>query len=922
MPIDDTDLGNLPDQTTPGDTDANDPTTFVASRVQAWTGAVWQRVRVGVQSAANAVAVALASDQSTSFDLDSGAGTQQVIGVGLRKAASGGSVELGTPADPIRCDPTGTTTQPVSAASLPLPAGAATSALQGTTFDADTGAGTQSVAGVSLRKSASGGSVELGTPSDPIRTDPTGTTTQPVAAPGGGALALDATLTGGTQRAIVRGAAKGATPAADGTATAQGADHTGVDVQVRDTAGNPLPSADVAARKLFAAVTDGTNVLGTPSDPIRTDPTGTTTQPVAAPGGGALATAANQTTANSSLASIDGKLASPALPGDADANSAVTQVTSRVQAWTGAAWQRVRVGLGLAANALAVVQATDVSTTTADEENASYPQPTAIRGAPIAAAIDAFGNLRARSAVLTDEESFRDDFRGASLLTALTGSVTFTNGQPTLTGSGTLFTQELSDQVYVRASAHADSALARVAEILSDTSALLETNYTGATTTGAAVESNWQIATPAGGSITVGSSLVNLIQSTTNGDVVSISRLGDYLPVISTFRATVSQRIANQTIAIGFADALPVGGNTAAILFTGTDSSRGVFLTSNGSAAADTEATAFLFPTGLDSSKNNLYEIDLSANEATLRINGSVAAVNTIHLPDPYRVLSLLAYQQNTGVPASATTLSIDVFWFQNLDAVNIERAGRAQPLAVRVAPPIVPDATRGIIFGDVALSAITTAAVRRTAYTEQAANFTGSVISSNVNDTAAGTGARTVRIVYYDSSGSGPFVETATLNGTTSVPLAATDKCFIERITVQTVGSGLVNAGTITLRNDAVATVWTIAAGDNQTFAAHHYVAAGKTAYVLDLYHNSTATAANSGSALALKSLPIGVANAAERNIVDTINVGGGASGIVRPYPSQVPVAGPARILAYVTTLSGSTFTYRASFSVSESQV
>jgi hypothetical protein len=55
--------------------------------------------------------------------------------------------------------------------------------VQARTFDADTGAGTQNVAGAILRKSASGGSVELGTSTDPIRTDPTGTTTQPVSGP-------------------------------------------------------------------------------------------------------------------------------------------------------------------------------------------------------------------------------------------------------------------------------------------------------------------------------------------------------------------------------------------------------------------------------------------------------------------------------------------------------------------------------------------------------------------------------------------------------------------------------------------------------------------------------------------------------------------------------------------------------------------
>lgn len=47
-------------------------------------------------------------------------------------------------------------------------------------FDADTGAGTQYVQGVSLRASGSGGSTEIGTAAAPVRTDPTGTTTQPV----------------------------------------------------------------------------------------------------------------------------------------------------------------------------------------------------------------------------------------------------------------------------------------------------------------------------------------------------------------------------------------------------------------------------------------------------------------------------------------------------------------------------------------------------------------------------------------------------------------------------------------------------------------------------------------------------------------------------------------------------------------------
>lgn len=48
------------------------------------------------------------------LDLDSGAGNEWRPGVNLRKITAAGSVELGTSADPVRVDPTGTTIQPVS----------------------------------------------------------------------------------------------------------------------------------------------------------------------------------------------------------------------------------------------------------------------------------------------------------------------------------------------------------------------------------------------------------------------------------------------------------------------------------------------------------------------------------------------------------------------------------------------------------------------------------------------------------------------------------------------------------------------------------------------------------------------------------------------------------------------------------------
>jgi len=57
-----------------------------------------------------------------------------------------------------------------------------------------------------------------------------------------GSLALDATLTGGTQKAITRGGAKGSTTAADVTSTASGSNHQPLDVAIYDASGSQITS--------------------------------------------------------------------------------------------------------------------------------------------------------------------------------------------------------------------------------------------------------------------------------------------------------------------------------------------------------------------------------------------------------------------------------------------------------------------------------------------------------------------------------------------------------------------------------------------------------------------------------------------------------------------------------------------------------
>jgi hypothetical protein len=177
-----------------------------------------------------------------------------------------------------------------------------------------------------------------------------------------------------------------------------------------------------------------------------------------------------------------------------------------------------------------------------------------------------------------------------------------------------------------------------------------------------------------------------------------------------------------------------------------------------------------------------------------------------------------------------------------------------------QVAPPAAVSATAGAIFTttpwaaalglipgitfgrSTGYTANATAAIQKIRAGTYAPALPGaaaqrSLSSASANDAAAGTGARTVLITYLTTA----FVvktETVTLNGVTAVNTVGTDIAYIESIVVATCGSGLVNAGVITLFNATAGgggALATILASDNQTFFAHHYVPAGKTCYVVN---------------------------------------------------------------------------------------
>lgn len=319
-----------------------------------------------------------------------------------------------------------------------------------------------------------------------------------------------------------------------------------------------------------------------------------------------------------------------------------------------------------------------------DQQSSFSPDPTShTTGSTGETFVDDSNNLQVRGQVLTDEGSFRDDFTGSSLTTALSGTPSWTNGSTTVTGTSFQTTVKSGD--YIKKTADANTLYVRVLSVDSDTSLTLETAYAGTTAAAASVKSNWIPTIGASGTIAVGTSNLTITTGTTNGVINNIIRRGDYGPVTMRIYASVSQRIANQELRLGFSDNVAsLTPNIAAyVSFTGTNNTVCNFVTSSSTAAADTQTTAVTLPSGNTAALHE-YKIDIGHSQATLSIDGTVVARNTIHIPGPYDSLDLMCLAANTGTAGSSTTLTVDYAYFMNANRVQIDDDFNGEALYVQ----------------------------------------------------------------------------------------------------------------------------------------------------------------------------------------------------------------------------------------------
>lgn len=774
-------------------------------------------------------------------------------------------------------------------------------------FDGDTGGGTQFILGVGLRKAASGGTVEAGTSTDPLRTDPTGTTTQPVSgtvtANQGGTWTVQpgntanttpwlATVSQGGNNAVVK-AASTAAVAADPALVVAISPNNSISISAADVTGagtlnalNATASVVLAGRSSVGMFLAAGTLVGTIVPEISMD--GGTTW---------VATFFDDPAAGNKAASIVFGVSN-------------TATTRTIIGAGGASNARVRVSAFTSGTASCTLRATVIGDPSHlfTGANGSNPLP------PIAGLMAGSDGTTLRNIAV--------DTTGKQIIVP-SNVVSTANSSTATLGIGGVFTgtfEEVKDYATISIVIRTDQASATDGLEIQ-----WSTNSTDIDDT-----DTYTIPANNGKYFTFGPEARYLRIRYTNGAVAQtffrmqvIYHYFNTKPSSHRLTDTFNDENDAELVKAVIAAKAPTG------TFVNVNSGlEGSLLTVDGPNLNSIHSNSTITASGSSVLTTSFYgnqQIILIVNVKNSPTGTTPTITYTINEVDPgdqSTVLTNSSTSSTTIINAvgtytasikSSISSCIKVTW--TVTGSSPSFTGVYSTLVSKSTQDFDTTGVQGTSHGFVALASNGLAAVRSTTYTEQASNAQRSMSSSSAVDTAAGIGARTVRITYYTSTYTGPFTTTVTLNGTTPVNTSATNICFIEKMEVATVGSALFPAGTITLFAATAGgggAIGTITATDGITYWAHHYVAAGKTCFVKNI---SAANNSNQGMQFNLK-YRSSAANSYEvprEWVRPSIGSIGGA--FQRTYDPPQKFVGPGRIVAYVKPDQSVSAVYLCSF-------
>lgn len=292
--------------------------------------------------------------------------------------------------------------------------------------------------------------------------------------------------------------------------------------------------------------------------------------------------------------------------------------------------------------------------------------------APDRARIDPDHALVTRGAVLTDEGTFRANFANTSLAVSI-GAVTVSGD--VVTGSGFL-ASEIHIGDYFRVSGDAESAWVQVASIDTDTKITLDASYVGASS-GTGERALMCPVTGSGGSIAVASGQATIGSGTTISASTRLQRIVDVAPLVYRARASVSQRIANQTVLIGLQDsaspvryfarfALDGTVNTVVRCETGRNPT-------GAPSAFETETSTITLPNGGTSASMRDYRIEFLAEVVRFFVDGVLVASHVRVVPQQHDEMSATVEVLNGGsAPASSTSVIVDYVTTKNHNKLEV----------------------------------------------------------------------------------------------------------------------------------------------------------------------------------------------------------------------------------------------------------
>lgn len=298
---------------------------------------------------------------------------------------------------------------------------------------------------------------------------------------------------------------------------------------------------------------------------------------------------------------------------------------------------------------------------------------------------DSVGSLKTRSAIFTDEGSFRYDFEGTTLTTNVTGTLNLSAISPIVTGVGTSFFTELQVGLHIKITTDTGTSWRQIQSIESNTELTLDRPYSS-TTSGGSCHFAWvAINAGTGATITNANSFAIMGLGTTASVSSRISRKVDYPAVVGSGLISVSQRIANQDIYIGFSEQTTnVAKYFAWFRLNGTNNTQLILETcgikSGTPVTADIDTQTITLPSGVNTSQNLLYRIEVKDQRVRFFVNDvQVGRDFIIHIPSSYDILGWGVVGVNGITPATNTTINIDFFNVNNANEIAVYNPSRAE---------------------------------------------------------------------------------------------------------------------------------------------------------------------------------------------------------------------------------------------------